>query len=400
MQNATTVHSLSVPYKFAFTRKRRPSFGWASFLIIPLQLRLSHKRTLSGHCSLLTIFFTLPSSIQSSILTNNTTQKPPPMHFPPAELTKFKKAILEAKTVLLIDPAGIDGDSIGCHLAWKHGLEQIGKKTVHFSISPLPNKNKFLPRSTEITNELPPLDEVDVTILCDQGDAMHGLKERFQEVMAQTTVINIDHHYSNKGIGHINIVLPEETCATQVSYHLMRELQINITADIATCLLNGVYTDTGSFQHSNTTPEILELSSHLLKRGANFQNIVHNNFHSMPISKLKIWGRVLERIHLSEKQVTVSGVNEQDFIDTNSGPDALEGVVDFMTGIPESKFSILLSQRKDIVKGSLRTLRDDIDLSALAQLMNGGGHRKASGFSLPASLRIEGTAVRVIPNAA
>ncbi len=320
------------------------------------------------------------------------------MHFPQNELLEFKKAITEATTVLLIEPAGIDGDSIGCHLAWKHALEQIGKKTIHFSVSQLPRKNTFLPRSTELTNDLPDLHTVDVTIMCDQGDAMHGLKERFEEVLAKTTVINIDHHFSNKGIGHINIVLPEATCATQVSYHLMRELGINITADIATCLLNGVYTDTGSFQHSNTTPEILELSSQLLKRGANFKSIVHSNFHSMPISKLKIWGRVLERIHLSEKQVTVSGVNQQDFAETNSGPDALEGVVDFMTGIPESKFSILLSERKDVVKGSLRTLRDDIDLSALAQLMNGGGHRKASGFSLPASLKIEGTDIRVVPN--
>lgn len=322
------------------------------------------------------------------------------MHLPQNELIRFKEAIQNAKKILLIDPAGIDGDSIGSHLAWKLGLEQLGKEIVHFSISPLPNKNKFLPRSTEITNQLPDLTQIDVTILCDQGDAMHGLKERFSLIQENTTVVNIDHHYSNKGMGHINIVLPEATCATQVSYHLMRELNINITADIATCLLNGVYTDTGSFQHSNTTPEILELSSHLLKRGANFANIVQYNFHSMPISKLKIWGRVLERIHISEKQVTVSGVTEKDFEETNSGPEALEGVVDFMTGIPESKFSILLSARKDIVKGSLRTLRDDIDLSALAQLMNGGGHRKASGFSLPASLVIEGTDLRVVPNVA
>ncbi|MBI4836376.1 MAG: DHH family phosphoesterase [Candidatus Abawacabacteria bacterium] len=319
------------------------------------------------------------------------------MHFPPNELTKLKEAIQKASHILLIDPAGIDGDSIGSHLAWKMGLEQLGKRTTHFCISPLPNKNKFLPRSEEITDKLPEPQSVDVAILCDQGDVMHGLKERFDELKKQTTIINVDHHFSNKGIGHINIMVPEATSSTQVTYYLLRELGVNITAEIATCLLNGIYTDTGSFQHSNTSPEILELASVLLKRGANFKGIVHNNFHSMPISKLRIWGRVLQRIHVSEKQVTVSGVTQEDFQQTQSSPDALEGVVDFMTGIPQSKFSILLSERKDIVKGSLRTLRDDIDLSALAQLMNGGGHRKASGFSLPGTLKVEGDQLKVVP---
>lgn len=319
------------------------------------------------------------------------------MHFPQDQIEKLKQAIGQARHVLLVDPTSIDGDSIGSHLAWKLGLEQLQKQTTHFCLSALPEKNKFLPRSQEISNQLPDLRTVDVAIFCDQGEGMHGLKERFNEIKNNVTVINVDHHFSNPGIGHINIVVAEATSSTQMVYYILRELDVNITADIATCLLNGIYTDTGSFQHSNTTPEVLELASILLKRGANFQAIVHNNFHSMPISKLKIWGRVLQRIHVSEKQVTVSGVTQKDFMETQSSPDALEGVVDFMTGVPESKFSILLSERKDIVKGSLRTLRDDIDLSALAQLMNGGGHRKASGFSVPGTLAVENERIRIIP---
>ncbi|MBT7929986.1 hypothetical protein HN682_08745 [Candidatus Peregrinibacteria bacterium] len=53
------------------------------------------------------------------------------------------------------------------------------------------------------------------------------------------------------------------------------------------------------------------------------------------------------------------------------------------------KFSLLLSERGDIVKGSLRTLRDDIDVAKMAGKFQGGGHRKAAGFSLPGSLQPE-----------
>lgn len=319
------------------------------------------------------------------------------MNFDPQTLASLKNAIHQSKHILLIDPVSIDGDSIGSHVAWKLGLRQLGKNVTHFSLSTLPPKYYFLNTSQELVNELPDFTDVDTVILCDQGDSMHGLKERFDVLKETCTVINIDHHHSNHGIGHINIVISEATSSTQVTFYLLKELGVLITADIATCLLNGLYTDTGSFQHSNTSKDALNLASTLLKRGANFHAIVRHNFHSMPINKLRIWGRVLERIHLSEENVSVSGITMDDFSETNTGPDALEGVVDFMNGIPNSKFSLLLSERQNVVKGSLRTLRDDIDLSQLAQLFNGGGHKKASGFAIPGSLKITDNKVEVVP---
>jgi phosphoesterase RecJ-like protein len=320
------------------------------------------------------------------------------MEFPSQLVQALKDTLEKAKHIVLIDPYGIDGDSIGSHLAWKLALIQKGKQVTHVCVNNVPPKYEFLPRHQEIIKQLPPLHTIDAAILCDQGEGMSGLKEQFQALKDQCPVINIDHHFSNDGVGHINVVIPEATSSTEVTFHLFQHLGVHITPDIATCLLNGIYTDTGSFQHSNTTPAVLALASFLLKRGANFKAIVHHNFHSMPISKLQIWGRVLERIHLSDQQVTVSGVTETDFKETHTGPDALEGVVDFMTGIPTSKFSILLSERgNNLIKGSFRTLRDDIDLSALAQLMNGGGHRKASGFSLPGHLQVENNQVNIVP---
>ncbi len=39
-----------------------------------------------------------------------------------------------------------------------------------------------------------------------------------------------------------------------------------------------------------------------------------------------------------------------------------------------------------LIKVSLRTVRDDVDVSKFAQFFGGGGHRKAAGFALPGSL--------------
>ena len=42
---------------------------------------------------------------------------------------------------------------------------------------------------------------------------------------------------------------------------------------------------------------------------------------------------------------------------------------------------------KGIVKGSLRTQRDDINLSDVASQWGGGGHPKASGFGMTGELK-------------
>ena len=58
-----------------------------------------------------------------------------------------------------------------------------------------------------------------------------------------------------------------------------------------------------------------------------------------------------------------------------------------MNAVPGMRFSLILSERDGTVKGSLRTLRDDVDVSAMAAKFSGGGHKKAAGFALPGKLK-------------
>jgi nanoRNase/pAp phosphatase (c-di-AMP/oligoRNAs hydrolase) len=46
------------------------------------------------------------------------------------------------------------------------------------------------------------------------------------------------------------------------------------------------------------------------------------------------------------------------------------------------KYSVILTQKWEYVKWSLRTLRDDIDLTDLAKKHGWWGHKKASGFTV------------------
>jgi nanoRNase/pAp phosphatase (c-di-AMP/oligoRNAs hydrolase) len=58
--------------------------------------------------------------------------------------------------------------------------------------------------------------------------------------------------------------------------------------------------------------------------------------------------------------------------------------------VPEIKFAVLINEdRKGHIKGSFRTRNDDVDLSKVASQFGGGGHPKASGFSIPGKLQAQ-----------
>src|SRR5205085_12334070 len=107
------------------------------------------------------------------------------------------------------------------------------------------------------------------------------------------------------------------------------------------------------------------------------------------LSTLRLWGRVLEKISLTDEGGAISAVTEGDFRATGADYSELTGAIDYVNAVPGMRFSLILSERDGKVKGSLRTLRDDVDVSKMAEKFSGGGHKKAAGFAVPGKLTSE-----------
>jgi len=67
----------------------------------------------------------------------------------------------------------------------------------------------------------------------------------------------------------------------------------------------------------------------------------------------------------------------------------MTGVVDYVNSVPNSQYSVILTERAGKVKGSLRTLHDEVDVAEIASEFGGGGHTKAAGFTLTGRLQQE-----------
>jgi len=304
---------------------------------------------------------------------------------------ELTKQLQQSQNVVIISHNRPDGDTTGANLSLRLHLQREGKSVTSACADTLPDNLLFLPEAASFTQEFL-LEDYDTVIIVDAG-AKHLV--RFFEIYPELTrtkkpIISIDHHYSNDEFGTLNIIDPEETSTTSLLYKYFTEEKIEITEDMATCLLNGIYTDTGSFQHSNTKPETMKIASQLMKLGADWHQISTQNFKRVSTNKLKLMGEVLTTTQVDEKGRVVSGVKKETFDKYQATSEDLSGVVDFLNSIPNTKYTLLYTEdNTGNVKASLRTQQEEVNVAKIAENFGGGGHSKAAGFKVPGHLEKE-----------
>lgn len=298
--------------------------------------------------------------------------------------TELKKA----QNILIISHRNPDADCIGSNLGLRLFLEKSGKNVTSACIDKIPAGFEFLPNYDSFTNHFR-LQNFDLIISVDVGStAQLGFDKTVPELLNKTLpFINIDHHPSNNNFGTLNLIQENKASTTLILYLLFEDWKIKISPDIATCLLYGLYYDTGSFMHSNTTNEVYEVASKLLLAGANNKLIVQNLYKNRSIQQLMVWGKILSDAKLTSHNILVSGILEKDITDCKASTDTISGIIDYLSMIQEARFAVLMHEDgKGNIKGSFRTRSNNVDLSQLASIFGGGGHKKASGFSVQGKL--------------
>jgi bifunctional oligoribonuclease and PAP phosphatase NrnA len=306
------------------------------------------------------------------------------------ELKKIDSLIQRSDRILIVPHRQPDGDTLGSALAFFQVFSAMGKHPQIVCKDEPAEVFAFMPNIEQVKKGEPTLDH-DAYLVLDAG-ATHltGFHETHPQLFDKSLeVVNIDHHPSNTSYGRYNVVAPSSASATAIVYEVLTALGYPIDRLAATCLLTGIYTDTGSFHHSNTSPEVLRIAARLLAKGANLRLISKDIFRTTKVSTMRLWGRVFRNIVQTSDGVTMSVITQKDFLDTGAGFDEISGAVDFVNSVPGSRYSVILTEREGKVKGSLRTLHDDVDVSKIASEFGGGGHVKASGFTLAGRLEKE-----------
>jgi phosphoesterase RecJ-like protein len=309
------------------------------------------------------------------------------------DAVRTRDLLASARRIRCICHRNPDGDAIGALLGSGLLFEQLfpDAEVLFHCVDPIPGTFRFLPASLRVTPPPAEIPAEDVCVFLDCAEPkLTELHETHPQLFDGTIrTVDIDHHPSNPRFGTANLVDPDACSSCEVIVKLSQFLDWPIDADIATCLLTGVYTDTGGLLHSNTTSQVYRTVAWLLRRGARRQSVVTAVFRTAKLSTLRLWGRVLEKVTITEEGGAISAVTEGDFRATGADHSELTGAIDYVNAVPGMRFSLILSERGGKVRGSLRTLRDDVDVSKMAGKFHGGGHKKAAGFALPGHLKPE-----------
>jgi len=350
--------------------------------------------------------------------------------------------IKSSQKILLLTHNNPDGDALGSILALYLALKKIGKEPTAVCPDVMPKILHFLPNISEIKNELlankdfiislstadVKVDKIgyknltdenklniiitpksgiftpenvtfnkggykfDLIILldCSDFDRLGSLYDKNSDLFYENPVVNIDHHAGNDHFGKINWVDITATSTAEIMVALLESLGRDkslLDADIATALLTGIITDTGSFQHSNTTPKSFTVAAQLVAAGARQQEIIKEVFKTKALSTLKLWGKILSKIQEEKEYRFVwSAITQEDYMESGASENEAGGVVDeLLKTAPNIDFALLLSERQDGVRGNLRGVQKGINVAEIAALFNGGGHELAAGFQLPNS---------------
>lgn len=299
--------------------------------------------------------------------------------------------------ILIMTHKNPDGDAIGSVLGLAGALESIGKNTVCFSRDLVPEIFRFLPNVSAIKNDIEPF-KYDLAILLDCASfSRTGIDDMKKAAISFKDLLIIDHHprceyeiESNHFNGCVCIIDRYASSTAVLIYNILKELDVDISKNIASCLLTGIFTDTGGFQHNNTDQRSLEAAAEFMKKGSRVDKIAKNIFNSKTVPAIKLWGKALSRVRTyDEIGMAISYLSKKDIEECGAKEEDISGLVGVINTISDARFSLLLTEYKDKkIRGSLRSEEyNGVDVSSIAKSLGGGGHKLASGFEISGSIK-------------
>jgi len=306
---------------------------------------------------------------------------------PDTDLARAAATIEKAPSLALACHQSPDGDALGSMLALHHLCRSQGKASVASWPEPfeVAAHYRFLPGLELAT---PPADfpvrpEVMVTFDCASPGRLGELAEAAD---AADELVVVDHHASNDGYGSVNVIEPEAAATAVLVRRLAAELGWELDRDAALCLYTGLATDTGRFQHSNTTPEVFALAEELASFDLPIAEISRHLFEEDRLACLQLMGSCLARAELdADLRFVASWLTTEDLERHGVELAETEGLIDLVRRAAEAEVTCVLKETPEGVRVSLRSL-SETDVAAVARLFGGGGHRLAAGFTVPGTV--------------
>ncbi len=300
-------------------------------------------------------------------------------------MKNIAEVLSDVKTMGIAGHIRPDGDCVGsCMALYLYVKEYFPDIQVDVYLDHPKPIFTHIDRIDEIKMEMDGEKVYDLFVTCDVS-ARGRLAVAGEYFDSAKKTVCIDHHVSNKGFAQENHVRGDISSCCEVLYGLMDKEKV--TLPIATAVYTGMVHDTGVFQYSSTSPETMRIAGELMKTGLPFSKIIDKSFYEKTYIQNQVMGRVLaESIMLLDGKCIVGYMRKKDMEFYGVDGKDMDGIVSQLRltrGVEVALF--LYETETQFFKVSLRS-NGKVDVSRIAVYFGGGGHTRAAGCDLHASM--------------
>ncbi len=300
-------------------------------------------------------------------------------------LSNVVAAIQSRQSFVLTSHARPDGDAIGSQIALGLALEALGKTVRWVDHDAAPQPYRHFPAVDRIEVSSTFTGEADAVIVMECSTLARPEVGGFN--LDGRIVINIDHHGGNTMYGDVNW-FDESACAVcEMAAEIIDALGVTWTREIATHLYLGISTDTGSFRHANITPRTFDICRRIAEAGANPAALARQIYDSFSVGRVQLTGEMLHAMELHHNnRLAILYYDDELLNKCAATTDDTDGLVNIPLGAKDVQAVALIKKQSDSeFRVSLRS-KGDVDVRAIAQQYNGGGHRNAAGCNIPGTI--------------
>src|SRR5947208_199320 len=295
--------------------------------------------------------------------------------------------IRAGRNFLITSHRNPDGDALGSGLALQRLIRQMGKEARVQVRDGFNTALRHIPGAEDVavTDALPAdypnnLDGV-FTMECPEV-------ERTGYPVLPGPVVNIDHHLGNTMYGEINYLDLDAPSVGEMVLQINRHhLKLPLDRETATAMYVSLATDTGFFRYHNTTLRAFEAAEELVRAGVVPGDVSLWINESTPRGAIKLLGLCLTTLEITaDGKIATIELPNRFFVEAGATPEDTEGIVNYGRMIEGVEVSALL---KEIDGNSTRVsmrAKPGVDVQAVAAMFGGGGHKAASGCTVPFAL--------------
>lgn len=289
------------------------------------------------------------------------------------------KLIKKAKSAVILPHISADGDAIASCKAMSCALKQLDIDSVIIAEEKVEPRLDFISDGVKVFDGDEP--EYDTVIVLDCGDVERTGK-RGVFLNSGKPVINIDHHRTNTNFGVVNLVSDTASATGEVLFSLFREMETELTDELAGYLYTAICSDTGCFAYSNASPETFKIAAELVGHNINHAEISRLLFDCVDITSELLKAELTKNIHsYYDGKVRAVAISKEFAKQFDMLPEDIQGTVDIPRRIRGTEIAVALKEVNGKIRVSIRS-NGKADVSEVALKFGGGGHIKASGCGI------------------